>query len=185
MHEASRGPFLRIAKIFWIAPAVFETRRHRAQYLAFVRLSRRYRQFFSAFRYSAAQTAVQQLRWSAICAVTLRFGRVIQLTRWRHAPHRPSVIRRTLKKSAPAACRHDHMIRGHCLQIPEESHTPHLHRSSDEMLRQTRAKVKTCRRTSFKLSRGPGRQLPGLEKLFSSFEIACDRFIARVEQARQ
>ena len=31
---ASRGPFLRLAKIFWIAPAVFESSEHRARYLA-------------------------------------------------------------------------------------------------------------------------------------------------------
>jgi hypothetical protein len=33
VHEASRGPFLRVAKIFWIAPAVFENSPHLAQYL--------------------------------------------------------------------------------------------------------------------------------------------------------
>ena len=124
--------------------------------LGLVCLSRKYRQIFFGRSDTRRAKAIQQLRCSAICAVTLRFSRVIQLTRWRHcsSPARlTSVIRRTLKKSAPAACRHDHMIRGHCLQIPEQSRTPYLHRSSHEMLRQTRSKVKTCRRAPFKLSR--------------------------------
>ena len=34
MLKASRGPFLRLAKIFWIAPAVFENSQRLAQYLA-------------------------------------------------------------------------------------------------------------------------------------------------------
>lgn len=80
--------FFAMRRFFWIAPAVFENSQHWsgiwAQILGLRALVSQVYADFSVFRFPAAQTVDQQLRCSAICAVTLRFGRVIQLTRWRH-----------------------------------------------------------------------------------------------------
>jgi hypothetical protein len=60
VHWASRGPFLRHAKIFWIAPAVFESSEHLARYLAKYLASCAYLasivRFFWTFRYSARKS---------------------------------------------------------------------------------------------------------------------------------